>query len=84
MALLRAFQRMPSTGNSTLACEMGVYGVLPTLNYRALTWFYGDITEFGRQTVVHELLFLAVTLSGNAATAFFAIVAASCMRLCLI
>ena len=52
------------TGNSTLACEMGVYGVLPMLNYRALSWFYGDITEFGRQTVVHELLVLAVTLSG--------------------
>ena len=62
MALLRAVQRMPSTGNSTLACEMGVYGVLPMLNYRALSWFYGDITEFGRQTVVHELLVLAATL----------------------
>ena len=44
--------------------------VLPMLNYGAPSWFYEDIMEFAKQTVVHELLL-----------GLFAIVAISCMRL---
>ena len=50
-------------------------GVLPMLNCRAPCWFYRDITEFAKQTVLRELLL------GQCCDGLFAIVAVSCMRL---
>ena len=44
------------------------------LNYGAPSWFYGEITEFAKQTDVCELLL------GQCCDDLFAIVAVSCMR----
>ena len=43
------------------------------LNYGAPSWFYGEITEFAKQTVVRELLL------GRCCDGIFAVVAVSCM-----
>ena len=45
------------------------------LNYRAPSWFYGEITGFAKQTVVRELLL------GQYCDGLFAIVSVSCMRM---
>ena len=77
MALLRAVQRVFSMGLSIIGFHIKVSVFLPMLNYRAPSRFLGEFTEIGRQMVVHELLL------GQCHDGLFAIIAVSCMQLCL-
>ena len=53
----------------------GFSDVLPMLNYWAPSWFYGESTEFAKETVVRELVL------GQCCDGLFAIVAVSCICL---
>ena len=65
MKLLSAVRVVTSTGISIVSLQNeGFQTFCVLLNYGAPSWFYGEITEFAKQTDVRKLLL------GNAATAF--------------